>query len=161
MTTFADEMPEPWVRALADHIEAGGWGLADAHESAIAVHLGDTARGALGAADTDRYLVIGWSAAGADWGLAASRGHVPHPQLLPGDTPVQLAAAVGRLMRTGRAEPREIRHAVPYGAPGEACTCERITACRGLIPDADCPEHGDRRNPAMTWHWEALCPPGA
>ncbi|WP_416520081.1 hypothetical protein [Streptomyces achromogenes] len=44
-----------------------------------------------------------------------------------------------------------IRHAIPYAQPSSACPCP-AQECGGIIPDPDCPDHGDRRAPAMEWH---------
>lgn len=44
-----------------------------------------------------------------------------------------------------------IRHAIPYVAPGTSCCCP-AKACGGIIPAPDCPEHGAKREPAMSWH---------
>ena len=43
-------------------------------------------------------------------------------------------------------------HAVPYaGGIGPSCLCPE-QKCGGITPVPDCPDHGDRRNPAMSWH---------
>lgn len=160
--TIADEMPDAWVRALADAIETHGWTIHDAHESAIVVDLTDDAREVLHAADDDR-LTIGWAGDGetqgaTHWGLSTGV-HVPVLDTIEGAAPGEIAARVDRLLRTGHTAPRMLRHAVPYVDPTGACRCPTAYPCRGIVPDADCPDHGNRRNPAMAWHWEANCTP--
>lgn len=71
--------------------------------------------------------------------------------------PEVIAAAVDRLI-LGRPDARLVPHAIPAAAPSPACTCEAAAACGGIVPDADCPEHGGVRSPQMWWHWEgAAC----
>ncbi|WP_431776282.1 hypothetical protein [Streptomyces cucumeris] len=55
------------------------------------------------------------------------------------------------------AEPRLVRHAVPYVALSSACVCPTAHPCGGIVPNSRCPEHGDRRTPTMEWHWEEHC----
>ncbi|GHH30077.1 hypothetical protein [Streptomyces rubradiris] len=44
-----------------------------------------------------------------------------------------------------------ILHRVPYVQPSPACRCP-VQVCGGIIPDPDCPDHGDRKSPAMERH---------
>lgn len=163
MVQITDEMPDTWVRALADALEGHGWSVVDAHESAVVVELPPTAAEVLHADEDGDRLVIGWTGDGEGtgeihWGLSSDGVHVPVLDALGDDTdPDAIAARVDRLLRTGRPEPRQIRHAMPYAEISDACRCPTAYPCRGIIPDADCPEHGDRRAPAMEWHWEATC----
>lgn len=150
-TALTDEMPDAWVRALADALERYGWTVSDAHESAVVV---DLPAEALHASEDGDRLVVGWSGDGeVHWGMS-----VPVLDTLGDDTdPGALAARIDRLLRTGRPEPRLLRHAVPYAEMGDACRCATAYPCRGIVPDVDCPEHGGRRSPAMEWHWEENC----
>ncbi|MTE22619.1 hypothetical protein F0L17_26695 [Streptomyces sp. TRM43335] len=161
--SITDEMPAAWVRALADAIEARGWTVLDAYESAVVVELDADAAEAVHAAHGDR-LVIGWAGSGEDgdpgevhWGLSSDGAHVPHLDMLGGVTPDEISERAHRLLRTGRPEPRELRHAMPYAEISEACRCPTAHPCGGIVPDPDCPEHGDRRAPTMEWHWESAC----
>lgn len=43
------------------------------------------------------------------------------------------------------------QHAIPYAQPSLTCQCS-VQACGGLVPDPDCPDHGGKREPAMSWH---------
>jgi hypothetical protein len=154
--TITDEMPTAWVRGLADRIEAYGHEVLDAHESAITVSIHPAARTVLGA-QPGQVLVIGWTERGGlDWGLADDETYVPDPQPLGGDDG-EYAARVHRILTTGRPEPRPLRHAIPYTAASTACICERVHPCGGIVPNAECPDHGSTRNPAMRWHWEDNC----
>ncbi|MEW2268064.1 hypothetical protein ACGF5T_30425 [Streptomyces sp. NPDC047853] len=45
----------------------------------------------------------------------------------------------------------QIRHGVPYTAPGPECSCARQT-CGGLVLTPYCPEHGPAVEPVMEWH---------
>ncbi|MGZ0231159.1 hypothetical protein [Streptomyces sp. CPS1] len=44
-----------------------------------------------------------------------------------------------------------IFHAVPYAGSTRCGRCP-MQVCGGLIPDPDCPDHGVKREPAMSWH---------
>lgn len=102
-----DEMPEAWVRALADAIETHGHQIADAHESAIVIWLTPQQRRTLHA-EPEPYLVISWrgddTRTGAlDWGISPDGAHVPHPQpLTDTTTPAAIAHTVDTLLRTGQ-----------------------------------------------------------
>lgn len=101
MTAITDEMPHEWVRDLTDAIEAHGHDVADAHESAIIITLTPHAADILDA-EPGQQLVIGWTERyGIDWGLGRT-DHVPDPQPLDAHTPAEIAAAVHRLLTTGR-----------------------------------------------------------
>ncbi|MER7517829.1 hypothetical protein [Streptomyces sp. NPDC126499] len=98
---ITDEMPDTWVRALTDAIEAYDHTVTDAHETAITIALTPRAMQPLGA-DPGEELYIGWSErAGIDWGLGHA-GHVPDPQPLGADTITETAARVHLLLTTGR-----------------------------------------------------------
>lgn len=157
MNQITDEMPDTWVRAIADAIEAAGHEVHDAHESGIAITLTDDTRAALAGTHDDHYIVIGWDGQGVHWGLSADAVTVPVLDALGGRTPDEIAARALHGLRTGWPEPRPLRHAVPYAAASDACVCPLAFPCRGIVPDADCPDHGNRANPAMAWHWEANC----
>ncbi|MFC7897681.1 hypothetical protein [Streptomyces sp. NPDC057381] len=45
----------------------------------------------------------------------------------------------------------QLRHGVPYTAPGPQCRCAR-QACGGIVPTPYCPEHGSTAEPVMEWH---------
>lgn len=159
-----DEMPDSWVRALADALEQRGWTVEDAHESAVVVQLPDEAAEVLHANEDDGdRLVIGWSGDGEEpgeihWGLSSDGVHVPVLDALTDETdPGAVAARADRLLRTGRPEPRQLQHAIPYAALSDSCRCPTAYPCRGIVPAADCPDHGGRTAPAMAWHWEADC----
>jgi hypothetical protein len=158
---FTAEMPTAWVCALDTAIEAHGWETTDAHESAIVLPLTEESRLVVGADDDDRYVLVGWDEAGTHWGIGTGPSRIDQARPLGGTTPVEIAARVDQLLRTGRPEPRIwVRHARPYVEPSPGC-CPTVHPCGGIVPDADCTEHGDRRAPAMAWHWETNCPPGA
>lgn len=59
---------------------------------------------------------------------------------------------------TSRSKSPMSRHACPYVAISAACICRR-QPCGGIIPEADCPDHGHARNPVMEWHFpnDPLC----
>lgn len=160
---ITDEMPDEWVRALADALERFGWTINDAHESAVVVDLPAAAAEVLHADEDGDRLVIGWAGDGegtgeVHWGLSSDGVHVPVLDTLGEDTdPGAIAARVDRLLRTGQQTPRPLQHAMPYAEITDACRCPTAYPCRGIIPDADCPEHGDRQAPAMSWHWEENC----
>ncbi|MEV7817820.1 hypothetical protein AB0P05_45575 [Streptomyces flaveolus] len=154
--TLADEMPDAWVSGLVDAIERRGWTVADAHESAVTLELTPTAAALLDAARGD-VLAIGWSERyGVDWGVSTDGGAtVPDPRPLTDSADAEtIAAGVDRVLLAGRADARLVQHAVPGTAPSPACSCQTAQPCGGLIPDPDCPEHGDQRAPHMWWHWE-------
>jgi hypothetical protein len=162
-TTITDEMPDTWVRSVADAIEAHGWTIRDAHESAIVINLNHTAHQILNA-DDQPFLVIGWTGDGEDegavqWGLSVDGVTVPDLHLLGGATPGEVADRAHRVLTTGRPAPRDVRHALPYTAVSRSCVCPVVYPCGGIVPDAECGEHGVRRSPVMGWHWEADCPP--
>lgn len=166
MTTIqiTDEMPDAWVSALADALEQHDWAVIDAHESAVVVALTASAAEVLHANEDDgNRLVIGWTGDGEGtghihWGLSRDGAYVPVLDTLTAETdPAAVAVLVDRLLRTGRPEPRQIRHAMPYAEITDACTCPTAYPCRGIVPAADCPDHGDRAAPAMAWHWEETC----
>ncbi|MFJ9799887.1 hypothetical protein [Streptomyces sp. NPDC101145] len=102
-----DEMPDTWVRAVADAIETHGHQIADAHESAIAIRLTPQQRRTLHA-ETEPYLVISWrgddTGTGAlDRGISPDGAHVPHPQPITDTTnPNTIARTVDTLLRTGQ-----------------------------------------------------------
>lgn len=145
MTAITDEMPHEWVRDLTLAIEADGHDVADAHESAIIINLTPHAADVLDA-EPGQQLVIGWTErAGVDWGLGHA-DHVPLVEPLGADTPREIAAAVHLLLTTGMRR----GHAVPYAFSGH-CACP-VQVCGGTIPDPYCPDHGERREPAMGWH---------
>lgn len=101
-TPITDEMPDAWVAALADAIQVYGHQVADAHESAITIHLTPASMGALDAESGD-HLIIGWTErAGVDWGLAKSAAHVPYPEQLDATMPTEIAARAHLLLTTGR-----------------------------------------------------------
>ncbi|MFF5404583.1 hypothetical protein ACFY8K_16920 [Streptomyces misionensis] len=43
------------------------------------------------------------------------------------------------------------QHAIPYAQPSWACHCS-VQDCGGIIPAPDCPDHGVKQEPAMSWH---------
>lgn len=160
---ITDEMPATWVRALAAAIERYGYTIADAHECAVVVEVPTDAAEALHADEGD-WLVIGWSGDGEEsgtvhWGLSGDAAYISEPETFADETDEidTIAARVHRLLRTGRTEPRQVQHAVPYAEISDACRCPTAYPCRGIVPAADCPEHGDRTAPAMAWHWEENC----
>lgn len=166
MIQITDEMPETWVRALAEAVEGYGYEIEDAHEAAIVVELPTDAAQALHADEDQDKLVIGWS--GDDesdepgtvhWGLSGDAAYISEPETFADETDEidTIAARVHRLLRTGRTEPRQVQHAVPYAEISDACRCPTAYPCRGIVPAADCPEHGGTRAPAMSWHWEETC----
>jgi hypothetical protein len=157
MTDLAEEMPDTWVRELADAIETCGWTIADAHESAIVITLTDSARHALRADQDDRFLIVSWGHNSTHWGLSTDGVWAQGLQPCGGTTPAAIADRVHRILTCGRPEPRNLRHAVPYAAASEACTCPLAFPCGGIVPASGCPDHGDRKEPAMAWHWEAAC----
>ncbi|MGR3939080.1 hypothetical protein [Streptomyces sp. BRA346] len=153
-------MPETWVSAVADAIGKFGWSVSDAHESAIVVELTADASRVLQADDDERFVVLGWAedTEGPHYGLSRDGIQVPILCLLGPDTdPAAIAARVDRLMRTGQPEARLVRHAIPYAALGSRCVCPTAHPCLGIVPNAHCPEHGDRQAPTMEWHWEENC----
>ncbi|MGZ0200611.1 hypothetical protein ACNFR7_10535 [Streptomyces sp. RM1] len=160
--TIADEMPGAWVADLVAAVERRGWTVEDAHESALTLTLGPRQAAVLDA-EPGCVLVIGWTERyGVDWGISADGGAtVAETQPVTEDAgPEVIAAAVDRLLLTGRPDARLVRHAVPDVAPASACTCEAAAPCGGIVPDADCPEHGGPRSPRMWWHWEGpACTP--
>lgn len=98
---ITDEMPDTWVRAVADAIEVYDHKVTDCHESAIVIDLTPATLRALDA-DPGEQLVIGWTErAGIDWGLG-HKGWVPDPQPLDATTPEEIAAHVHMLLTTGR-----------------------------------------------------------
>lgn len=98
---ITDEMPDTWVRQIADAIEVYDHQVADCHESAIVIDLTPTAMRALDA-DPGEQLIIGWTERyGVDWGLGRV-DHVPDPQPLDATTPQEIAARVHLLLTTGR-----------------------------------------------------------
>lgn len=154
---ITDEMPDTWVRELVTAIEVYDHEVIDAHESAITIDLTPATMRALDA-DPGNRLIIGWTErAGIDWGLGESAAFVPHPEPLDAGTPQKIAARIHLLLTTGRTEPRPLRHAIPYAAVGATCKCRTVRPCGGIIPADNCPEHGPRRNPTMSWHWEENC----
>ncbi|MFF2383697.1 hypothetical protein [Streptomyces sp. NPDC058108] len=161
-TPITDEMPEEWITELVARLEADGHDIADAHESAVVIRLTPTSRTVLAADDSDRLFVIGWADDGdVHWGLSADGVHVPVLRPLGGDSPSGIAGRVHRVLTTGRPVPRDLRHALPYAAVSEGCVCPVVHPCGGIVPDADCGEHGGRRSPVVEWHWEADCPPAS
>lgn len=164
MIQITDEMPESWVRALAAAIERYGYKIADAHECAVVVEVPTDAAEVLHADEGQDWLVIGWSGDGEEsgtvhWGLSGDAAYISEPETFADetDTTAAIAARVHRLLRTGRTEPRQVQHAVPYAEISDACRCPTAYPCRGIVPAADCPEHGGTRAPAMSWHWEETC----
>ena len=100
-TEILDEMPDTWVREVADAIEVYDHTVADAHESAIVIDLTPASMRALDA-DPGEQLVIGWTERyGVDWGLGRA-DHVGDPQPLDATTPQEIAACVHLLLTTGR-----------------------------------------------------------
>jgi hypothetical protein len=98
---ITDEMPDTWVREVADAIEVYDHDVADAHESAIIINLTPRAADVLDA-EPGQQLIIGWTErAGVDWGLGRA-DHVPLVEPLGADTPQEIAAAVHLLLTTGR-----------------------------------------------------------
>jgi hypothetical protein len=99
--------------------------------------------------------VIGWTERyDVDWGISADGAAVTGAQPVTTDAnPRVIAAAVDRLMLAGRPDARLVQHAVPVTPPSPACTCETAQPCGGIIPDAECPDHG-MGSPLMWWHWE-------
>ncbi|MFC5204593.1 hypothetical protein [Streptomyces kaempferi] len=159
-TPITDEMPEEWITELVDHIEADGHDIADAHETAVVIRLTAHSRKVLAADDSDRLFVIGWADDGdIHWGLSIDGAHVPVLHALGGDSPSGIADRAHRVLTTGRPVPRDVRHALPYAAVSGSCVCPVVYPCGGIVPAAECGEHGGRRSPAMEWHWEANCPP--
>lgn len=164
---IVDEMPDAWVRSLADAIEAYGYEITDAHESAVVVSLPARARGVVQADDDERYVVVGWSGdAESDepgtvcWGLSEDGAYISgEPQVFADETDSidTIAGRVHRLLRTGRTEARLLQHAIPYAATSPDCCCPRAYPCGGIVPATDCPEHGGMKAPAMSRHWEKTC----
>ncbi|MET9175873.1 hypothetical protein ABZX64_33270 [Streptomyces misionensis] len=135
-------------------IERRGWTVADAHESALTIRLEPAAAAILSAGPSD-VLVIGWSERyGVDWGLSTDGGAtVGDARPLTGTAdPQEIAAAVDRLMLTGRPDARLVRHMIPFAAPAAPCRCETVQPCGGIIPTPDCAAHAGAAR--AWWHWE-------
>ncbi|MFE2973314.1 hypothetical protein [Streptomyces sp. NPDC059258] len=157
---FTPEMPTAWVRAVDEAIEALGHPTADAHESAIILPLTADTRPAVDADTTDQYVIVSWDEAGPHWGLGETPARIDYTRPLGGITPEEIAGRVDMVLRTGRPEPRPgVQHAVPYVAVATPECCPVVYPCGGIVPDADCAEHGNQRTPVMAWHWETNCPP--
>jgi hypothetical protein len=96
-----DEMPDTWIRQVADAIEAFGHEVTDCHESAVVIDLTPASMRALDA-DPGEQLVIGWSErTGVDWGLGRA-DLVGDPQPLDAATPAEIATRVHLLLTTGK-----------------------------------------------------------
>ncbi|MET9957141.1 hypothetical protein ABZ135_37080 [Streptomyces sp. NPDC006339] len=105
--------------------------------------------------------------AASEYGVSVSRLTAPgaSPLAVSGEVRVidRYRAGAGGLRITlawparlrGAASPRptggQVRHGLPYAAPGPECVCWRHD-CGGLTPATWCAEHGRAAEPAMEWH---------